>query len=231
VRGKKKDETELLRSEVETVYDVQKLRVAVQLRVKNPKSWSPALEELQHRLESDEKLLGKRIAERVKHHHLWSLFLKHVKGIGPIMAAGLLSFFDIRKADHVSSFWRYAGLAPHQTRRSRGQKTDYNPKVKSFMLGRVGRQLMMARGEYHKLYDQFRAREESKHPKLSALQHHRRALRKMVKIFLEQLWVKWRQLEGLPVSQPYSVAKLGHDYIQPQPEEKKPKRKKRARES
>jgi hypothetical protein len=38
---------------------------------------------------------------------------------------------------------------------------------------------------------------------------HQAALRYMVKQFLAELWVKWRELEGLPVTEPYSVAKLG----------------------
>jgi len=35
----------------------------------------------------------------------------------------------------------------------------------------------------------------------------------MGKIFLAHLWVKWREFEGLPVSQPYVQAILGHTHI------------------
>ena len=35
------------------------------------------------------------------------------------------------------------------------------------------------------------------------------ATRYAVKMFLRDLWVAWRQLEGLPVSEPYEVAFLG----------------------
>ena len=36
----------------------------------------------------------------------------------------------------------------------------------------------------------------------------------MVKIFLQHLWLKWRELEGLPISKPYSIERLGHaEYI------------------
>jgi hypothetical protein len=35
------------------------------------------------------------------------------------------------------------------------------------------------------------------------------AKRYMIKQFLAELWVEWRTLEGLPVTQPYHVAKLG----------------------
>jgi len=38
-----------------------------------------------------------------------------------------------------------------------------------------------------------------------------RAKRKMVKIFLSHLWVKWREYEGLPVSLPWVFRPGGHD--------------------
>lgn len=42
------------------------------------------------------------------------------------------------------------------------------------------------------------------------------ARRKMIKVFLSDLWIVWRQLLGLPVSQPYAQAILGHsDVTQP----------------
>jgi hypothetical protein len=38
---------------------------------------------------------------------------------------------------------------------------------------------------------------------------HTASTRFMVKAFLQELWVKWRTLEDLPVTLPYSEAKLG----------------------
>jgi hypothetical protein len=38
---------------------------------------------------------------------------------------------------------------------------------------------------------------------------HNAALRFMVKVFLIDLYAKWREIEGLPVSLPYHEAKLG----------------------
>jgi len=47
-------------------------------------------------------------------------------------------------------------------------------------------------------------------------QINNRALRKTVKIFISHLWVQWRKFEGLPVSKPYVIEKMGHvDYIEP----------------
>lgn len=38
-----------------------------------------------------------------------------------------------------------------------------------------------------------------------------RAMRKMVKRFLADLWTTWRSLEGLPVTEPYAIAILHHN--------------------
>jgi len=43
------------------------------------------------------------------------------------------------------------------------------------------------------------------------------ARRKMVKMFLQHLWVRWRTLEGLPTGEPYAQAILGHTGIIPPP--------------
>jgi len=45
-----------------------------------------------------------------------------------------------------------------------------------------------------------------------------RAKRKMMKMFLSHLWAKWRGLDGLPVTDPYPKAILGHDNMIEPPE-------------
>lgn len=45
---------------------------------------------------------------------------------------------------------------------------------------------------------------------------HNQAMRKMIKLFLACLWLVWREAEGLPLTKPYALDKLGHDsYIDP----------------
>jgi len=42
------------------------------------------------------------------------------------------------------------------------------------------------------------------------------AKRRMIQLFLDHLWVVWREALGLPVTQPYSIQILGHEgYIDP----------------
>jgi len=60
-------------------------------------------------IDSEETMLS-TVEKEVKNHPLWDMFFKDVKGCGPLMAAVCISYFDIDKARHVSSFWKYAGL-------------------------------------------------------------------------------------------------------------------------
>ena len=39
------------------------------------------------------------------------------------------------------------------------------------------------------------------------------AVRKMIKLFLACLWLVWREAEGLPVTKPYAIDRLGHDSL------------------
>jgi hypothetical protein len=100
---------------------------------------------------------------------------------------------------------------------------------------KVGVQFVKQGDLYRQLYDQFRSeyllREDlkteiqSKQGKVTkngvskgTAHIHAMAQRKMVKIFLQHLWVQWRTLENLPISKPYVIDRIGHsDYIKPQP--------------
>jgi hypothetical protein len=58
-------------------------------------------------------------------------------GIGPVISAGLLVNFDIRKAQTVGHFWRFAGLDPTTVWR-KGEKRPWNAQLKCICLGRLG---------------------------------------------------------------------------------------------
>ena len=34
-----------------------------------------------------------------------------------------------------------------------------------------------------------------------------------MKLFLSHLWLKWREAEGLPITQPYAIAHGGHEHV------------------
>lgn len=168
-------------------------------------------------------------------HPMWNGFFKDVKGCGPIMAAICITYFDPYKARWPSSFWRYAGLdvvydesgAHGRCRKDRVKQTyidkdgkeavkdglGYNPFVKTKLLGVLGSSFIKTGkgGKYQQVYYNYRNRLENRPDckDLRPIVIHRRSIRYAVKIFLQDMWVAWRTIEGLPVGQTYAEAKLG----------------------
>ena len=56
-------------------------------------------------------------------------WIKAQRGIGPIIAAGLLAHIDITKAPTAGHIWRFAGLDPTM-KWEKGQKRPYNAELK-----------------------------------------------------------------------------------------------------
>jgi len=165
-------------------------------------------------IEEMENQIGKDIAKEVHLTPLWKEFLVNVKGCGEGMAAVIITQFDIHKSLTVSNMWSFAGLAPGKDRRVKGQKCTYNQFLKAKMCGVLGSGFLKANSPYRSFYDDMKHRLESadwgtlsknptdkKRPK--AGHQHKAANRYMVKMFIKDLYVAWRTLEGLPVREPY----------------------------
>lgn len=56
-------------------------------------------------------------------------WLLGIRGIGPVITAGLLAHIDVRKAPSASSVWRFAGLDP-TAKWNKGQKRPWNARLK-----------------------------------------------------------------------------------------------------
>lgn len=106
-------------------------------------------------------------------------------------------------------------------KRTEGFVRPYNEFLKSKMLGVLGSSFLKSQSIYSEFYYNMRQRLESKnwgmdaknpsdknHPK--ANHQHKAANRYMVKMFLKDLYVAWRTIEGLPVRVPYQEEYLGH---------------------
>lgn len=182
-----------------------------------------------------EEGLTKAVEKVVKDHPMWDAFFSDVKGCGPLMAAVCLAYLDPYKARHASSFWKYCGLdvvyneetglmegrqKKHTEMREYEAKDGtikekksltYNPFIKTKLVGVLGSSFLRARGSYYgKVYYDYKNRLEQRDPDKSPAHRHRMATRYAVKMFLRDMWVVWRELEGLEVTEPYEVAKLGH---------------------
>jgi len=196
---------------------------------------------LYERLLANEEDMGKYIEKQVYVQPIWKDFLKGVKGVGPLMSAVILAKLDIRAADHISSFWKYAGLdvvidengkgkgrcrcKDHLIEveyiNKKGEKTKrdsitFNPFLKTKLIGVLGPSFVKQKdSRYRDIYDGYKHRIENHPGHAEKTKGHRNnmAIRYTVKIFLQDLWLAWRKLEGLPITPPYAEAKLGlkHD--------------------
>ena len=184
-------------------------------------------------LEKEEKAQFKYLDNALKEHEIFTQYLKKVKGIGPAMAGVILSEIDITKAKYPSSLWKYAGLdvAANGAGRSRkkehlvdtvyidkdGKKATkkgitFNPFLKTKLTGVLaGSFLKAGDNPYKEAYYNYKDRLENHpdHKNKTKGHRHNMANRYIVKLFLIDLHREWRTIVGLPVSIPYSEAKLG----------------------
>lgn len=115
--------------------------------------------------------------------------------------------------DCISALTAYAGLHVIDgaaVRRKRGQQSNWNSLFKT-LCWKVGISFMKCGGIYKGEYEVYRARQIALHPEMPKMQTHLRALRRCSKIFLANLWMFWREKEGLSVRSPYVGEKLGHE--------------------
>lgn len=81
------------------------------------------------------------------------------KGIGPVIAAGLMCHININKAVTVGNIWRFAGLNP-EDRRVKGQKSPWNGSLKT-LCWKMGESFVKVSGSEDALYGQlYKARKE-----------------------------------------------------------------------
>ena len=191
-----------------------------------------------------EKEMEKNINPLIHKHPLWVHFLRDVKGVGEMMAAVIVTQFDIDRAETVSKMWQFSGMNPGQVRgkvwkkkagdrllvatdamirgdkKTKGYVCPFNSFLKAKMLGVLGSSFLKAASPYRTYYDNYKHRlesedwgTESKNPtdkkRPKAGHQHKAANRYMVKMFLCDLYVAWRTLEGLPVRPPYAEEYLG----------------------
>ena len=89
----------------------------------------------------------------------------------------------------------------------------YNPKLKAKLVEVLTSSMIKQKDPvYYTIYKDYAARLEKSesHKAKTGMHRARMAKRYMAKQFLRNLWVCWRELEGLPVDEPYEVAKLGY---------------------
>lgn len=113
---------------------------------------------------------------------IYNEYLCNVIGVGPAMAAVLITYLDPHKARHISSFWKYAGLdvAPDGAARSRRQEhliereyvdkdgnkktrngVTFNPFLRTKLLGVLASSFLRAGSNWRHSYDNYKHRIET----------------------------------------------------------------------
>lgn len=216
-------EMSVFRLAVKSLYDYQKNRIALSGRLHEKADGSQMDGEVPSMSKEDieiftrfrdtsqemENEMEKYIAKLLEDVPIWTEWLKGVKGVGVKMAAVIVSEYDINIATTVSKMWAFTGLVPGM-KLEKGTKAPYNKWLKSKMVGVLADSFLRCGSEYREFYDAYKHRKESADwgaPKGKGTKEghrHRAARRYMIKMFLKDLYVQWRTIEGLPVREPYA---------------------------
>lgn len=184
-------------------------------------------------LETQENTHFSRLGQVLRDYPVYTEFLEPIKGIGAAMAGVLISEIDISRAKYVSSLWMYAGLDVASDGQGRSRRKEhlveviytdkdgkeatrvgitFNPWLKTKLYVLASCLIRAGNEKYVKVYRDYKHRIENHPAHIGKSKGHRdnMAKRYMTKIFLADLYAKWRELEGLEVMPPYQEAKLGH---------------------
>lgn len=186
-----------------------------------------------------EKKIEKAMKVELENYEMWP-WLKQIKGINVKTAGGLIAIIDklgIENVPTISALWSYFGLDVRDGRAPKlrkGTAGGFNPMARSLAIGIIADSFMKQRTPiYRGIYDSEKAKQLARsYPpgELASKWHgykvedthlllnhaHKRALRKVAKLFLSHLWVIWRQLKGLDTRPPYVHEQLKHNtYIKP----------------
>ncbi len=148
---------------VDCYYNMQdnRLRAAGQVRAmkktKEPHEVLTWLQTQSELLEGQVKI-ALDIFSKTNHVGRWS---RSVKGIGPVIAAGLMAHIDIEKAPTVGHIWNFAGLGA-AVKWEKGEKRPWNASLKT-LCWKIGESFVKVSGRdgafYGKLYLERKATE------------------------------------------------------------------------
>jgi len=236
---------DILSTLVDATLAVEKIRVRTQVRQSHLRLQDkddPETDALLEKLKDTEEYIDDRVANILKGHPAYPWFSR-VKGVGKENIGKVVGLVDIERASTISALWKFAGFSVENgksPKRQKGEKLTYNSQLRS-MCWRLATSLLKAKGKFYdyyctqkdNYYEKYTQRGMSIVPATSLPKKngnkveteeiiseghvHNQALRKMIKLFLACLWLEWREAEGLPVTAPYAIDKLGHDsLIQPE---------------
>lgn len=121
---------------------------AIQIVLKETRSFEESLKQALDQWTMDQEL---------------GIWVRQTRGIGPVLAAGLMAHIDPRKSPTAGGVWRFAGLDPSMVW-EKGQKRPFNLRLK-VLCWKIGESFVKQSSEnskYRLLYEERRAYEEKK---------------------------------------------------------------------
>lgn len=222
----------IIRGLVEDYYDIQAMRIEVDGQIRAHKQGMSeqdaevVKEMVSKRLHNIEDDIKKYIGKTMKEDPMYK-YLSGIKGIGPLLASGLISWIeDVEKFETISKLWMYSGLGVDEAtgrarRRKKGEKINWNPRMKT-LCWKIGESFIKTKGGYRELYEKFRAEYDAKWKtgddcgsetckkndnKCYDMHRYMAAKRKTVKVFLAHLHMRWREQKGLPIVHPFIIGR------------------------
>lgn len=176
-----------------------------------------------------EKNIQKAITVHIEEYPIYTEWLKNIRGMGPVISAIIVGYFDIYRAKYCSSFTKYSGLdtvVDAETGNVRARKMKdtvmreytnkkgeveekksltYNPFVKTKMLGVLSSTFIKCKSDYATFFytKMIRLNNDPTKANLKKAQKVKICNRYMINKFYKDLFNEWRRIEGLPVPKSY----------------------------
>lgn len=167
-------------------------------------------------IEALEAKLQGYIRAMLKHNAFYNAWLKHVKGIGPLLAASLIADLGSpERFNTVGQLWAYCGLHVNDDgeapRRKKGQMANWNGALRMTCY-KVASQFVRTNDCLgRRLYDEYKQYYIDRDGADPKWQPHKRAMRRVMKDFVRCLWRAWMNVRNLPLSQPHANTKIFED--------------------
>jgi len=133
---------------VDIFYDFQGQRIQTQLRIGSSKRANTLTSEelslygiktIMENARAFEGDIQKLIVRQLKNHALYLQYLSKIAGIGPLIAAGMISYIDdVERFDTVSSLWQYCGYGMNRFCKACKKPTSVEKKYET---GKIAKKL------------------------------------------------------------------------------------------
>lgn len=116
---------------IDTYYQMQHYRITTSNQCRAMNEISESHETIKFFRDNFEKLENqiKNVLDAFVKNHPLGPWLYSIKGVGPVIAAGMIAYFDISKAPTAGHFQAYAGLDPTKEWK-KGEKRPWNAELK-----------------------------------------------------------------------------------------------------